>query len=135
MGVDHRTAADAFQRFSYSRPGLLRHLLRHTGDGPCAQLQLITVCRYHWMVLVGSQPSSRRAAIRLTRACPVLDTGLIPNRCRPTATSRRWSWGSLRFRHKGQVRAMNTCSVTSAGTTGMSMTSRVHQTGQNQEPS
>ena len=40
----------------------------------------------------------RRAAIRLTRACPVLDTGLIPNRCRPTATSWRGSRGSLRFR-------------------------------------
>ena len=72
------------------------------------------------MVLMGSRPSSRRAAIRLTR--------LVPNRCRPTATSRRGSWGSLRFRHSGHLRAMKTCSVTSAGHTGSSMTSRVRCT-------
>ena len=41
IGVDHRTAADAFQRFSYGRPGLLRHLMNYTDDGPCAQLQLM----------------------------------------------------------------------------------------------
>ena len=69
---------------------------------------------------MGSRPSSRRAAIRLTR--------LVPNRCRPTATSRRGSWGSLRFRHSGHLRAMKTCSVTSAGHTGSSMTSRVRCT-------
>ena len=69
---------------------------------------------------MGSRPSSRKAAIRLTR--------LIPNRCRPTATSRRGSRGSLRFRHSGHLRAMKTCSVTSAGLTGSSMTSRVRYT-------
>ena len=69
---------------------------------------------------MGSRPSSRRAAIRLTR--------LIPNRCRPAATPRRGAWGSRRFRHSGQVRAMQTCSVTSAGDTGSSMTSRVRCT-------
>ena len=41
ISVHYRTAADAFQRFSYGRPGLLRHLMNNTDDGPCAQLQLI----------------------------------------------------------------------------------------------
>ena len=40
----------------------------------------------------------------------------------------RGSWGSHRFRHRGQVRAMKTCSVTSAGVAGSSMTSRVRCT-------
>ena len=74
------------------------------------------------MVLTGSRASSRRVTIRLDRACPVLDTGLTPRRWRPTARPFRGSWGSRRFRHSGQVRAMNTCSVTSTETTGMSMT-------------
>ena len=80
------------------------------------------------MVLTGSRASSRRVTIRLDRACPVLDTGLTPNRCRPTARPFRGSWGSRRFRHSGQIRAMKTCSVTSAGHTGSSMTSRVRCT-------
>ena len=41
IGVDHRTAADAFQRFSYGRPGLLRHLMNNTDDGANAQFQLM----------------------------------------------------------------------------------------------
>ena len=41
IGVDYRTAADAFQCFSYGRPGLLRHLMNNTDDGANAQFQLM----------------------------------------------------------------------------------------------
>ena len=47
-----------------------------------------------------SLQASRRVTIKPTR--------LAPKRCRPTARPFRGSWGSRRFRHKGQVRAMNT---------------------------
>ena len=80
------------------------------------------------MVLAGSRASSRRVTIRLDRACPVLDTGLTPRRWRPTARPFGGSWGNRRFRHNGHVRAMKTCSVTSTGTTGIPMTSRVRCT-------
>ena len=36
--MDHRAGADAFQRFSYGRPG---HLMHNTGDGAHAQFQLM----------------------------------------------------------------------------------------------
>ena len=78
------------------------------------------VRRYHWIVLAGNRPSSRRVMIRLT--------GLTPSRCRPAATPCSGSWGSRRFRHNGHVRAMKTCSVTSTGAAGISMTSRVRCT-------
>ena len=78
------------------------------------------VRRYHWIVLTGNRPSSRRVMIRLT--------GLTPSRCRPTATPCSGSWGSRRFRHNGHVRAMKTCSVTSTRAAGISMTSRVRCT-------
>ena len=45
-----------------------------------------------------------------------------------TVTPCSGSRGSLRFRHNGHVRAMKTCSVTSTGTAGISMTSRVRCT-------
>ena len=76
-----------------------------------------TVLRYHWTVRKGSLPSSRRAAIRLSR--------LMPNRCFPSATPPKSTLGTRRFSHTGQVLAMKTCSVTWTGTTGRSMTSRV----------
>ena len=72
------------------------------------------------LVRKGSRPSSRRAAIRLSR--------LTPNRCLPRATRPRSAWGVRRRSHTGQVRAMKTCSVTWAGTRGRSMTSRVRCT-------
>ena len=76
-----------------------------------------TVSRYHWMVRMGNRPSSRRATIRETR--------LAPNRPRPMTLPPRSALGVRRRSHTGQTRVTKTCSVTSTGATGISMTSRV----------
>ena len=76
-----------------------------------------TVRRYHWMLRMGSLPSSRRVAIRLTR--------LTPKRCFPKAAPSSSAGGRQLRRQRAQTRAMKTCSVTCAGTRGRSMTSRV----------
>ena len=74
---------------------------------------------------MGSRASSRSMAIRLIGACPELDSGLTPRRCRPITTPSSCAVGTRRRRHTGQVLAMQTCSATCTGTTGTAMTSRV----------
>ena len=69
------------------------------------------------MVRTGIRPSSFSVAIRLTR--------LIPKHCRPRVTPSSEALGTRRLSHTGQVRATMTCSVTSTGTAGTSITSRL----------
>ena len=120
VSVHYRAATDALQRFSDSRSAMPGNLMDGPDDGPNAQFQLVERSQIPLNCPYGQPPSSRRVTIRLTR--------LTPRRCRPTANPRRGAWGSRRFRHSGHSRAMKTCSVTSAGATGISMTSRVRCT-------
>lgn len=79
-----------------------------------------TVFRYHWMVRRGSRPSSRRVTIRLTR--------LTPMRCWPRTTPCRASWGTRRRSMLDRCGPPGHAPVTSTGSTGSSMTSRVRCT-------
>ena len=91
IGVDHRAGTDAFQDLPHFRSSPPGNLVDGPDSGPNAQFQLME--RYHWMVLTGSRPSSRRVTIRLTRLAPGVD-----------AHGQTFqTWGSRRFRH--QVRA------------------------------
>ena len=120
ISVHYRTAADTLQGFIDGRSGLLGCLVDGPDDGPNAQFQLVD-----------------RSQIPLD--CPYRQPPLFPQGDDQTDQIDSQSLaahgqtlqrvlGQPPFPAKGQVRAMNTCSVTSAGTTGMSMTSRVRCT-------
>ena len=88
IGVDHRAGSDALPDLGHCRLDFLGHLPDDLDDGAQAQGQvmhrlqvLLDGTGWYWMVLDGTQgsrPSSRRAAIRLSR--------LIPNRGFPRTT-------------------------------------------------
>ena len=71
-------------------------------------------------VLSGSRPSSRRVTVKLIR--------FTLGRCWPRTIPWKASWRTRRHWYIGQKQANSTCSVTSDGTTGNSMLSRVRRT-------
>ena len=70
IGVNHRTAADAFQDGGRFSLGLAGRLLRGVHDGAQAEAEPVHRVQCHWIVRNGNRASSRRAAIRLTMFTP-----------------------------------------------------------------
>ena len=70
-------------RSSYGRPGLLRHLMNNTDDGPCAQLQLMHLMHRLQVPLDG--PYGQPAFLPQGR---YKADQADPQPLRPTATSR-----------------------------------------------
>ena len=118
--LHHRTGPDSLQYPSHRWLSLLGRRMVGLNVGSHAQAQLMNPLQVPSDVLSGSRPSSRRVTVRLIR--------FTLGRCWPRTIPWKASWRTRRHWYIGQKQANSTCSVTSDGTTGNSMLSRVRRT-------